>query len=155
MTSGAELWCFSDERLNQRLHKQWSCRWFDTRWRPCDQYDEGTTTKQFKIIKLYAHVASVNELLLNCQHWSEITHSSEVLDRLVPALFAGCRFCFVCAALRRVSLSIASFRDSLRGSSPKKSMFVGPLPRWSPCPMLPYPSCNVAIYCNSTEAVSG
>ena len=37
----------------------------------------------------------------------------------------------------------------------KKSMVVGPLPRWAPCPILPCPSCNVAIYCNSTEAVRG
>ena len=47
------------------------------------------------------------------------------LDRLVPVLFAGCRFCFVCAALRRVSLSIASFRDRYR--PPLASQHVGPV----------------------------
>ena len=49
-------------------------------------------------------------------HWHPL-HSSNVRQipcciantRLVPVLFAGCRFCFVCAALHRVSLSIASF----------------------------------------------
>ena len=66
MTSNAELWCFSDVRLNKRLHKHWSCRWFDIGWYSFDQFDEGTTPQPYKIIKNYAHVASVNEMLLNC-----------------------------------------------------------------------------------------
>ena len=46
-------------------------------------------------------------------------------------------------------------KKSLPRGIREKNMVVGPLPRWAPCPMLPYPSCNVAIYCNSTKAVSG